>query len=134
MTYAQDERPKMNAPEINVSVKPNYLPEQSRPLENRYVYSYTITISNRGDRPAQLLSRRWLISDANNDMQEVKGDGVVGEQPRLAPGEEYSYTSGVVLATESGTMEGSYQMQTDDGETFDTPIPLFALVPPNAIH
>lgn len=124
----------MNTPAINVSVKCTYIPEQSRPDQNRYVYAYTITLSNRGERPAQLISRHWLITDANDDLQEVKGDGVVGDQPRLKPGEDYTYTSGAVLATQTGTMQGSYQMRTDDGETFDTAIPLFALVPPQAIH
>lgn len=124
----------MRTPDINVSVKCTYIPEQSRPGHNRYVYAYTITIANHGDRAAQLISRHWLIKDANEDLQEVRGDGVVGDQPHLKPGEEYSYTSGAVLATQTGTMEGSYQMQTDDGEAFDTPIPLFALVPPQAIH
>lgn len=124
----------MSTPEINVSVKCTYIPEQSRPDQNRYVYAYTITISNHGERPAQLISRHWLITDANDDLQEVKGDGVVGDQPRLKPGEDYTYTSGAVLATQTGTMQGSYQMRTDDGESFDTSIPLFALVPPQAIH
>lgn len=124
----------MSTPEINVSVKCTYIPEQSRPDQNHFVYAYTITISNHGDRAAQLLRRHWLIKDANDDVQEVKGDGVVGEQPRLQPGEDYTYTSGAILATQTGTMEGSYRMQTDDGLEFDTPIPLFALVPPQAIH
>lgn len=124
----------MNTPEIHVSVKSTYIPEQSRPAENRYVYAYTITIHNRGNRPARLMSRHWLISDANEKLQEVKGPGVVGKQPRLAPGEDYTYTSGVILATQTGTMKGSYQMQTEDGQRFDAPIPLFALVPPHSIH
>lgn len=124
----------MNTSDIDINVKTTYLPDQSRPAENRFVYAYTITIANRGDRPAKLLSRHWLINDANDERQEVKGEGVVGEQPRLEPGEDYTYTSGVVLPTESGTMEGNYQMQTDDGERFDAPIPLFALVPPHSIH
>ncbi len=96
--------------------------------------STLITISNHGDRAAQLLRRHWLIKDANEDVQEVKGDGVVGDQPRLKPGEDYTYTSGAVLTTQTGTMEGSYLMQTDEGDEFDAPIPLFALVPPQAIH
>lgn len=124
----------MKAPDINVTVKSTYIPEKSRPGENRFVYAYTITIANRGDRPAQLISRHWLIKDANDGVQEVKGAGVVGEQPRLEPGEDFTYTSGVVLRTPVGTMHGSYQMQTDEGEPFDTPIPLFALVPPQSIH
>jgi ApaG protein len=124
----------MKAADIEVSVKTTYIPERSRPGERRFVYAYTITISNRGDRPAQLISRHWLIKDANDEVQEVKGAGVVGEQPRLEPGEDFSYTSGVVLSTQTGTMHGSYQMQTDEGESFDAPIPMFALVPPHSIH
>jgi ApaG protein len=124
----------MNSPEINVSVKITYIPEKSRPAENRFVYAYTITIANHGSRPAQLISRHWLINDANDGVQEVKGIGVVGEQPRLEPGEDFTYTSGVVLSTQTGTMHGSYQMRTDEGESFDAPIPLFALVPPHFIH
>lgn len=124
----------MRAPHIDVSVKSTYIPERSRPAESRFVYAYTITIANRGDRPAQLISRHWLIKDANDGLQEVKGAGVVGEQPRLKPGEDFTYTSGVVLRAQTGTMHGSYQMQTDDGESFDVPIPLFALVPPHSIH
>ncbi|MGQ9426250.1 Co2+/Mg2+ efflux protein ApaG [Gilvimarinus sp. F26214L] len=110
------------------------LPKPSKPLEKRFVYSYTITITNHGDTPARLVSRHWLVRDDNDDVQEVTGEGVVGQQPRLLPGEGFTYTSGVVLATQSGTMEGSYQMQTDAGEPFEAPVPLFALVPPHAIH
>lgn len=121
-------------PEIEVTVKVTYRAGSSRPEDDHFVYSYTITIANLGDEPAQLVARYWRITDANDELQEVTGIGVVGEQPRLLPGEDYTYTSGVVLATETGTMEGSYQMQRDNGEVFEAPIPMFALLPPHAIH
>lgn len=119
---------------IDIDIKTTYIPEQSRPVKGRFVYAYTITIKNRGTEPARLISRHWIVRDAHNQKQEISGMGVVGEQPRILPGDEYTYTSGVILETQSGTMEGSYQMQTDDGELFDAPIPLFALIPPHAIH
>ena len=123
----------MNTP-IHITVQTSYIAAQSRPDIQRFVYSYTITITNHSDTYVQLISRHWRIKDANDNLQEVKGLGVVGEQPRLAPGASYTYTSGAILETETGMMEGSYQMRRDDGSTFDTPIPLFALVPPHAIH
>ncbi len=119
---------------IQVSVKTHYIPEQSDPTDQRFVYAYTITIRNQSEDPAQLISRHWLITNGDNSTQEVRGEGVVGEQPHLAPGEEYTYTSGVVLETEFGTMEGSYQMRTANGDMFDAPVPAFALVPPHALH
>lgn len=119
---------------IIVTVKTNYIPAQSRPADRRFVYAYTITIANHGELSAQLLSRHWLIRDANEKLQEVQGSGVVGEQPRLAPGTNFTYTSGVVLETETGIMQGSYQMRAEDGTLFDAPIPPFALVPPHAVH
>lgn len=118
---------------ILVSVKTTYMEDQTLAQE-RYVYSYTITIANEGDEPAQLISRHWLIRDAKDNLQEVQGVGVVGEQPHIVPGESYTYTSGVVLETETGIMEGTYQMRADSGETFDAQIPTFALVPPHAMH
>jgi len=118
---------------IVVSVKTNYLPEQTLP-QQRYVYSYTITIANEGEESAQLISRQWHIRDARDKVQEVQGVGVVGEQPKLAPGESFTYTSGVVLETETGIMQGSYQMRAESGNMFDAEIPAFALVPPHAIH
>lgn len=124
----------MTAKPIDVSVITHYIAEQSDPDDHRYVYAYTVTIRNLSETPTQLLSRHWLITNGDETVQEVRGDGVVGEQPHLDPGEEYTYTSGVVLETEFGTMEGSYQMITDDGATFDAPVPTFALVPPHAIH
>lgn len=121
-------------PEIQVLVRTNYIEAQSIPLEHRYVYTYTITIANNGDKPAQLISRHWFITDANEKLQEVQGVGVVGEQPHLKPGESYTYTSGVILETETGIMTGTYHMRADDGAMFDAPIPTFALVPPHAVH
>lgn len=119
---------------IQVSVKTTYINAQSEPLAHRYVYAYTITIANQGDVPAQLISRNWLITDANDKRQEVQGIGVVGEQPHIKPGDSYTYTSGVILETETGIMQGSYQMRAEDGSLFDADIPAFALVPPHAIH
>lgn len=118
---------------ILVSVKTNYMADQTL-AKQRYVYSYTITIANEGDEPAQLISRHWLIRDAKDNLQEVQGIGVIGEQPHIAPGTSYTYTSGVVLETETGIMEGTYHMRTDSGKLFDAEIPTFALVPPHAIH
>lgn len=119
---------------IQVSVKTQYIAAQSAPLEQRYVYAYTITIANRGTAAAQLISRHWRITDANEKLQEVQGLGVVGEQPHLKPGDSYTYTSGVILETETGIMEGTYQMRAEDGAMFDAAIPTFALVPPHAMH
>lgn len=119
---------------IRISIKTQYLPEQSRPQMNKHVFSYTITIRNEGIETVQLISRRWKITDARGGIQEVAGVGVVGEQPILAAGEEYTYTSGAVLDTETGTMTGFYQMRTDSGDLFDVPIPVFALIPPHRLH
>lgn len=120
--------------EIKVSAQPQYLTEQSEPARNRYVFAYTITIENAGTAAAQLVSRHWIITDAMGQVQEVRGEGVVGEQPLLAPGERFQYTSGAVLETPVGTMQGSYQMVADDGERFDAQIPLFRLAVPNVLH
>ena len=120
--------------DIEVRVRTNYMETQSVPLDHRYVYTYTITIANNGATPAQLISRHWRITDANEKLQEVQGMGVVGEQPHLRPGESYTYTSGVILETETGLMEGTYHMRADDGAMFDAPIPTIAFVPPHAIH
>ncbi len=124
----------MTAQSIQVSVKTAYVAAQSQPESQRFVYTYTITIANGGDEPAQLLSRHWRITDANEKLQEVRGMGVVGEQPVIAPGKSYTYTSGVILETETGLMEGSYHLRSDSGEQFDAAIPTFALVPPHAMH
>ena len=120
--------------DIQVLVRTNYIEAQSTPVEHRYVYTYTITIANKSAVPAQLISRHWRITDANEKLQEVEGMGVVGEQPHIKPGESYTYTSGVILETETGIMEGTYHMRADDGAMFDAPIPTFALVPPHAVH
>lgn len=119
---------------IEVRVVPAYIPEQSAPAESRFVFSYTITIRNAGSLPAKLISRHWIIADANGQEREVRGDGVVGEQPHLDPGEDFSYTSGAVLETPVGSMRGSYQMLAADGMTFDAPIPVFTLALPRTLH
>lgn len=119
---------------IDIKVNTTYLAEQSDPDSKRFVFSYQITITNNGDQPVQLLSRRWLITDGNEQLQEVEGEGVVGEQPVIAPKGHYSYTSGTVLATSVGSMQGHYHMRTEDGKTFDAPITPFTLATPNALH
>jgi len=119
---------------IEVEVETQYIAEQSLPDQDHFVFAYTITISNRGDIPAQLLRRHWVITDANNKVQEVKGEGVVGEQPHLKPGERYRYTSGTMLETPVGTMRGSYHMIADDGVEFDAEIPQFTLSMPRTLH
>jgi ApaG protein len=119
---------------ISINVKTAYLDEQSDPSADRYVFAYTITIANNGTVAAQLISRHWIITDANNVTQEVKGLGVVGEQPLLRPGESFEYTSGTAMATPVGTMQGSYQMVAEDGNKFDAEIPLFTLSMPRVLH
>ena len=119
---------------IDVDVTTQYIEDQSSPEENRFVFSYTITIRNTGSLAAKLLTRHWIINDANGNVQEVHGEGVVGEQPYLLPNESFEYTSGTVIETPVGSMEGSYQMITDDGFAFDANIPAFTLSQPNALH
>ena len=119
---------------IDIEIRTRYLDDQSAPAQNRYVFAYTVRIRNRGEVPAQLLSRHWIITDANGHTEEVRGDGVIGEQPRLKPGEEFEYTSGAVLETVVGTMRGSYHWMADDGARFDAPIPQFTLSIPRTIH
>lgn len=119
---------------INITARVNYLTEQSDEADNRYVFSYTITITNGGDATVKLVSRHWIVTDANHDVQEVRGQGVVGEQPVLKPRQSFEYTSGTVLATQVGTMSGSYQMVTEDGTHFDAPIPQFVLSVPRILH
>jgi len=119
---------------IRIEVETAYLDEQSEPRERRYVFSYTITIRNEGTVPARLLARHWVITDANGKVQEVRGDGVVGEQPHLKPGQGFRYSSGAVLETPVGAMQGSYQMVTDDGLQFDAPIPAFRLAMPGILQ
>ena len=120
--------------EISIEVATDYVDDQSEPDVGRYVFAYTITISNRGNVPAKLLSRHWLITDANGKVQEVRGDGVVGEQPHLNPGEKFRYSSGAVLETPVGAMQGSYRMKADNGISFDAPIPPFTLAVPGVLH
>ncbi len=120
--------------DIAVSVETRFLDEQSKPQENHYVFAYTITIRNRGSIGARLLSRHWIITDGNGDVQEVRGDGVVGEQPWMNPGQGYDYTSGAVLETAVGTMRGSYRMLAEDGTQFDADIPSFVLSIPRTLH
>jgi len=119
---------------IDVEVSTDYIEEHSHPEDDRYVFSYTVTLRNTGKQPARLLTRHWIINDANGNTQEVHGEGVVGEQPYLRPGESFRYTSGTVLETPVGCMEGSYQMVTDEGTPFDATIPQFTLSPPNLLH
>ena len=117
-----------------VDVETEYLPEQSAPEKNRYVFAYTITIRNEGNIAAKLLTRHWIITDADGKVQEVHGEGVVGEQPYLKPGDGFRYTSGTMLETPVGSMQGSYQMIADDGVEFDAHIKPFTLAIPNTIH
>ncbi len=112
----------------------NYLPDQSDEPGNRFVFSYTITITNLGTSSAKLISRHWIITDAHNHVQEVRGQGVVGEQPLLKPNQSFEYTSGTVLTTQVGTMRGSYQMQAEDGMEFEVEIPQFVLSVPRVLH
>jgi ApaG protein len=119
---------------ISISVNTAYLAEQSDPSSERYVFAYTITIANTGTVAAQLISRHWIITDAENVTQEVKGLGVVGEQPLLRPGESFEYTSGTAMATPVGTMRGTYQMVAEDGNKFDAEIPVFTLSMPRVLH
>ena len=127
----------MNETDINnirVDVKTRYIEDQSNPEQNYYVFAYTITIQNKGQQSAQLLTRHWVITDSNEKVQEVRGDGVVGEQPLLKPGEQFVYTSGTMLETAVGTMKGSYQMLADDGSEFDATVDEFVLSTPRVLH
>jgi len=120
--------------DIRIEVATNYVDEQSEPEFSRYVFSYTITIANHGPVAARLLSRHWVITDANGKVQEVNGNGVVGEQPHLNPGEVFKYSSGAVLETPVGAMQGRYRMETDNGDFFYAPIPAFTLAVPGLLH
>ena len=120
--------------DVTVAVKSAYVAEQSDPGRSHYVFAYTITITNTGAIAAQLVSRHWIITDAERQVQEVKGLGVVGQQPLLQPGESFEYTSGTSLPTAVGTMRGTYQMVAGDGKTFDAEIPLFTLSMPRVLH
>ena len=119
---------------IEVSPMPQFIPEQSDPENDRYIFAYTITIRNIGEVPAQLVSRHWIITDGNNEIQEVRGLGVVGKQPLLQPGESFQYTSGSSLTTPIGTRKGTYQMVAEDGTHFEAEIPEFVLATPRALH
>jgi len=120
--------------QIEVRVETSYLDEQSEPAEHRFVFAYTVTLHNAGQVPARLLTRHWIITDANGRVQEVRGEGVVGEQPHLQPGQGFRYSSGTVLETPVGSMHGSHQMVGDDGEQFDAPIAAFRLAKPGLLH
>ncbi|MFC0254571.1 Co2+/Mg2+ efflux protein ApaG [Massilia consociata] len=124
----------MPAYEFAVTVRTQYLPEQSNPDRDQFVFSYTITIKNTGSIAAQLISRHWVITDANNGTQEVRGLGVVGHQPLLQPGEQFQYTSGTQLPTQQGSMYGEYFCVAEDGHRFEVPIPEFALSLPGTLH
>jgi len=119
---------------IDILVRAAYVDAQSAPDAKRYVFAYTVTITNSGSVPAKLLNRHWVITDGNEQVQEVRGVGVVGEQPHLSPGMSFEYTSGTVLETPIGTMHGSYQMLADDGTQFDADIPPFLLTTPRQLH
>lgn len=121
-------------PDIAIDVATRYLESDSNPDQERFVFAYTVTIHNQGDSPAQLLTRHWVITHGNGKKQEVRGDGVVGKQPIIKPGEGYQYTSGTILETPMGTMGGSYQMIDENGEEFSAPIPEFLLSTPRTLH
>lgn len=119
---------------IRVDVATSYVEDQSNPTEGRFVFSYTITIRNEGQVAARLMTRHWIITDANGKVQEVQGEGVVGEQPHLKPGQGFRYSSGAILETPVGVMQGSYRMVADGGEVFDAPIAPFTLAMPGMLH
>lgn len=120
--------------EISVQARSRFVPDQSDEDEGRFVFAYTITITNTGSVAARLISRHWVITDSENQVQEVRGMGVVGEQPLLQPQESFEYTSGTAIATPVGTMRGSYKMVAEDGTAFDAPIPQFTLSMPRVLH
>ncbi len=123
-----------NTNQITVTTESYYLPEQSAPEAERYAFGYTITISNTGNTPAKLTHRHWLITDSNGKIEEVHGEGVIGEQPNIAPGKSYKYSSGVVLQTPVGAMQGHYDMVSDDGENFKAHVEPFGLSVPGTLH
>ncbi len=120
--------------DIQIFVETDYIEDQSSSSDERFVFAYTITIENIGITPAQLLARHWVITDSNGKIDEVEGDGVIGEQPIIQPGEAFSYTSGAILETDVGTMTGSYQMLSEEGRPFDADIPEFVLSVPRTLH
>jgi ApaG protein len=119
---------------IDISVQTQYLQEQSDPANDRYAFAYTIGIENKGQEPIKLVSRHWIITDGNDQVEEVRGPGVVGLQPLIHPGQKFVYTSGAVLTTQFGTMQGSYEMIKPDGSRFDASIPAFLLSRPHSVH
>ena len=119
---------------IKIQVDTRYLEEYSEPDANRFAFAYTVEITNRGDTPVKLINRHWQITDDNNKVEEVIGEGVVGQQPQIDPGQSFRYTSGAVIGTEIGTMRGSYEMLCPDGSRFKSPIPPFLLALPHTIH
>ena len=120
--------------DIQIFVETDYIEDQSSSSDERFVFAYTITIENIGITPAKLLARHWVITDSNGKIDEVEGDGVIGEQPVIQPGEAFSYTSGAILETDVGTMAGSYQMMNENGQPFDADIPEFVLSVPRTLH
>jgi len=120
--------------QFNIQVQPQYLEEQSEPEQGRYLFAYTVTIRNTGEVTAQLVSRHWIITDSDGQIEEVRGPGVVGEQPVLKPGQSFQYTSGCPLATPVGSMHGSYQCIAEDGTAFEATIPEFVLSVPRTLH
>ena len=135
------DNPDFNPALVGIQILTTYLPTHSSPEDDQYTFAYTITISNASDQPVQLLSRHWVITDANNSVQEVRGEGVVGEQPAIAPDQSFRYPSGATLPTPVGYMEGSYTMIIPEGEVdlteqpaFDVPIPAFTLHTPTALN
>lgn len=119
---------------LDIDVATHYLDGQSAPMQRRYVFAYTILMRNSGLVPARLLSRYWVITDANGKVQEVHGEGVVGKQPWLEPGEDFSYTSAAVLETDIGVMQGCYEMEAADGTRFEAQVPAFTLTVPRTLH
>jgi len=120
--------------QVDVSVTTRFLAEQSQPEHNRFAFAYSITVRNNGSLPARLLSRHWVITDGDGHVEEVRGEGVVGQQPLILPGKSHSYTSGTVMTTRVGTMQGTYQMLAEDGTRFDAIIKPFRLAVPGALH
>jgi ApaG protein len=120
--------------QVDVSVVTRYLPEQSQPEQNRFAFAYTVTVSNNGQVPAKLLSRHWIITNGDGRVQEVRGAGVVGQQPLIEPGHSHTYSSGTVMSSRVGTMQGSYQMLAEDGKRFEATIAPFRLAVPGSLH
>jgi ApaG protein len=120
--------------EIRIETETRYIERESDPAQQRFVFAYTITMTNDGDAPAKLLNRHWYITDGNGEVKEVQGAGVIGKQPRIVPTQAFRYTSAAILPTPVGTMHGEYEFQRDDGMTFRVPIPAFVLVLPSMVH